>query len=89
GYNLSKAYEVDRLAGGLVSLAAFVMNLTVTVSLDAVKAAIAASNANFDVATLPKEFAGIYGFFSLSQVNGTGLFTAMIFGFISTIIYAK
>lgn len=89
GYNLSKAYEVDRLAGGLVSLAAFVMNLTVTVSLDAVKAAIAASNANFDVNTLPKEFAGIYGFFSLSQVNGTGLFTAMIFGFISTIIYAK
>lgn len=67
GYNLSKVYEVDRLAGGLVSLAAFVMNLTVTVSLDAVKAAIAASNANFDVNTLPKEFAGFMGSLALAK----------------------
>lgn len=89
GYNISKSYDVDRLAGGLVSLAAFMMNLAVTVDLETVKSAIGAANASFDVNTLPKEFSGIYGFFSLAQVNGTGLFTAMIFGFLATIIYAK
>ncbi|EUJ30658.1 PTS system cellobiose-specific transporter subunit IIC [Listeria floridensis FSL S10-1187] len=89
GYNLSKVYNVDRLAGGLVSLVAFVMNLTVTVSLDTVTGALKAADANFDPSSLPSEFAGIYGFFNMGQVNGTGLFTAMIFGFLSTIIYAK
>lgn len=89
GYNISRSYDVDCLAGGLVSLAAFMMNLAVTVDLETVKSAIGAANASFDVNTLPKEFSGIYGFFSLAQVNGTGLFTAMIFGFLATIIYAK
>lgn len=37
GYNLSKVYEVDRLAGALVSLAAFVMNLSQTVAVDPIK----------------------------------------------------
>ncbi|EUJ22649.1 PTS system cellobiose-specific transporter subunit IIC [Listeria grandensis FSL F6-0971] len=85
GYNLSKVYEVDRLAGALVSLAAFVMNLSQTVAVDPIKNAILAANPKADVSMIQP----VWGFLDLNQVNGTGLFTAMLFGFISTIIYAK
>lgn len=73
GYQLAKAYNVTPLAGGLISLSSFIAVTPQTATI-AVEGAEAVSG---------------WGFLPASYLNATGLFTAMIIGFISTIIYAK
>lgn len=96
GYFLAKAYNVDPLSDAIVSLAAFIMGifqsaklsltLSETLSADTTKvitdAGWAVSETAIDAAS--------WGFFPFSKyMGGKGLFTAMIFGFILTILFAK
>lgn len=68
GYQLSKAYNVNPLPGGLVAFASFI---AVTPQ----------------VATI-EETVG-WGFLNWAYLDAKGLFTALIIGFISTLIYAQ
>lgn len=76
GYQLSKAYDVNPLAGGLISLSAFIL---VTPQMATFEATIGEIS----------EVVGGWGFLSVAYLDAKGLFTAMIVGFISTITYAK
>lgn len=96
GYNLAKAYDVDPLSGAIVSLSAFIMgipqsaklSLTLSEALSS-DAAKVITDAGWAVSDTAIDAAG-WGFFPFSKyMGGSGLFTAMIFGFISTIIFAK
>lgn len=100
GYNVAKAYNVDRLAGALVSLAAFIMGIPQSASLsadlgsvlsgdalDLINASSATTGFSADGSTIS---AAGWGYFPFSQyMGGSGLFTAMLFGFLSVIIFAK
>ena len=74
GYQLSKAYDVNPLAGGLIAFASFII--------------VTPQIASFGVEGLADPVVG-WGFISLAYLDAKGLFTALIIGFISTIIYAK
>jgi PTS system cellobiose-specific IIC component len=96
GYNIAKAYNVDPLSGAIVSLSAFIMgipqsaNLSLTLGEALPKEAadiITTAGWTVDGTTIS---AGGWGYFPFgAYMGGTGLFTAMIFGFISVIIFAK
>ncbi|MHC5268073.1 PTS sugar transporter subunit IIC [Enterococcus sp. LJL98] len=96
GYNVAKAYDVDPLSGAIVSLSAFIMGIPqsakVSITLAEALSGEAAnliSDAGWVVDGAQINAAG-WGYFPFSQyMDGKGLFTAMIFGFISTIIFAK
>lgn len=73
GYQLSKAYKTNALAGGLVALASFIAITP-------------------QVATIAQETGDAvvgWGFLGCAYLDAKGLFTALLIGFISTIIYAK
>jgi len=101
GANLAKAYEVDPLPGSIVSLAAFFMGLsqsaTTTLTLSSALPADAAALITEAGGTIVTNAdgayqitAGAWGFFNFgAQMGGPGLFTALIFGLISTIIFCK
>ena len=100
GYNLAKAYNVDALSGALVSLAAFIMGIPQSASLslaleealpanvvDMINSTSATSGFAADGSTIS---AAGWGYFPFSAyIGGSGLFTAIIFGFVSVIIFAK
>jgi PTS system cellobiose-specific IIC component len=100
GYNLAKAYNVDALSGALVSLAAFIMGSPQSASLslaleealpanvvDMINSTSATSGFAADGSTIS---AAGWGYFPFSAyMGGSGLFTAIIFGFVSVIIFAK
>ena len=100
GYNLAKAYNVDALSGALVSLAAFIMGIPQSASLslaleealpanvvDMINSTSATSGFVADGSTIS---AAGWGYFPFSAyMGGSGLFTAIIFGFVSVIIFAK
>lgn len=73
GYQLSKAYDTNPLAGGLISFASFIIATpqSITVALE-------------DGSTI-----GAWGNLAVGYLDAKGLFTALIVGFIATIIYAK
>lgn len=73
GYQLSKAYDTNPLAGGLISFASFIIATpqSITVALE-------------DGTTI-----GAWGNLAVGYLDAKGLFTALIVGFIATIIYAK
>lgn len=73
GYQLSKAYDTNPLAGGLISFASFIIATpqSITVALE-------------DGTTI-----GAWGNLAIGYLDAKGLFTALIVGFIATIIYAK
>ncbi|MGX7420630.1 PTS sugar transporter subunit IIC [Carnobacterium gallinarum] len=97
GYNLAKVYHVDPLSGGVVALAAFFMGLT--------QSAVANLTLSEKIPTtmihLIEEAGGsvtngdtivssAWGFFNFDlHMGGSGLFSAIIFGFISVIIFSK
>lgn len=102
GYNIAKVYKVDGLSGAVVSLSAFIMGLTqsatavikvapealpqdVVTSLTEAGAAISTNKDGlYEIA------AGAWGYFNFNaHMGATGLFTAIIFGFISTVIFSK
>lgn len=97
GYNLAKAYNVNELAGGIVSLAtlisgvAFAPNNTAELAVkvpekiaNAINGAeIGASIANNQLTVNP------WGWLNLNHLNGNAFFTVMIMGALSTIIFCK
>lgn len=96
GYNLAKAYNVDGLSGALVSLSAFIMGIPQSASLSLTlgetlptEAVDIINNAGWTVDGTTIS-AGGWGYFPFgAYMGGTGLFTALIFGFISVVIFAK
>lgn len=101
GYNLAKAYDVNPLAGGLVALASFLTILAQgaafdfalgkEVAVDSMKqlndlGVPAVMNSTKDGLQLA---VGSWGYISKSWTDAQGLFSALIIGLISTMIYAK
>ena len=99
GYQLAKAYEVNPLGGMFVSLSSFVMGIPqmAKTSLDLAEGLPKnVSNLIVDAGGVVNTVDGVtklessaWGYFNFGQYfGGTGLFTAMIFSFISVLIYA-
>ncbi|MFD1433246.1 PTS sugar transporter subunit IIC [Lacticaseibacillus yichunensis] len=89
GYHLSTAYDVDGVAGALVSLSAFFMginsNATVTVAKNLSKSVSklftdAGATVTGGTVTVPSAFA-------IGNMGSASLFTAMIFGAIALVVY--
>lgn len=97
GYNLAKAYHVNELAGGIVSLAALIQGVGFSFSSTAaVKLPAAVAKAiNGGTATSGMSYAdgtltaGGWGWLKLGQLDGNAYFVIMIMGALATIIYAK
>lgn len=96
GYNLAKAYDVNPLAGGLVSLSAFItvvsQSATATFSVDGatpeVLTFLTGAGGTVDSVAKTASF-GAWGYIPYAWTNAQGLFTALILGLIATITYAK
>lgn len=73
GYQLAKAYDTNPLAGGLISFASFII----------------ATPQSITVALEDGTTIGAWGNLAVGYLDAKGLFTALIVGFIATIIYAK
>ncbi|MCJ1996130.1 MAG: PTS transporter subunit EIIC [Lactococcus sp.] len=97
GYNLAKAYKVNELAGGIVSLAALIQGVGFSFSsTTAVKLSAAAAKAiNGTTATSGMSYAdgtlsaGGWGWLKLGFLDGNAYFVIMVMGALATIIYAK
>ena len=101
GSNLAKAYEVDPVSGSVVSLAAFFMGLTDSaqtvltlpsnISQEAVAViAEAGGTVGLNDDGAQTIAANAWGYFNFGKhMGGSGLFTAIIFGFIATLIFAN
>lgn len=76
GYNLSNSYKVNPIAGAVVSFASFIAFLPQTADF------VTKVN-DVDVAV------SSWGFINVNYLGASGLFSAMIIGFFSTIIYCK
>ena len=94
GYNLARAYKVNELAGGIVSTAASIAGIQFSFS-GAVEG-LSLDQATIDVlneagweATTDTITANGWGWLPLSSLDGNFFFTAMIIGFVSTMIYIK
>ncbi|NBI07209.1 PTS sugar transporter subunit IIC [Senegalia massiliensis] len=98
GYNIAKSYEVNPLAGGVVAFSSLIATLPQTadfsyalpgVSIDnlgaltdlGLKAQIVGENLNLDVSG--------WGFIGLNYAGAAGLFTALIIGLLTSMIYVK
>ena len=75
GYNLSKAYKTNALAGGLIAFSSFI---AVTPQVATI------AGAGPDGADVVG-----WGFLNWNYLSAAGLFTALIVGFVATVIYAK
>lgn len=94
GYNLAKAYGVNELSGGIVSTAATIAGVTFAFSgtisgLSLDDAAVASINEAGWAATATDITAGGWGWIPLGNLNANLFFTAMIIGFVATVIFAK
>lgn len=95
GYNIAKVYSVDKLSGGLVALASFIISLGTSmtqsfelsgISNGVAKAINQVSGLSFSKGTLSVTISGLI---PGNQVSSRGYFTAIIIGFLSVIIFAK
>ncbi|WP_313186563.1 PTS sugar transporter subunit IIC [Lacrimispora sp.] len=104
GYTIAKSYDVNKVAGAIVSLAAYLMGLpqsastSTTLTLSEVLPAniadmIQASGATIataDGVSTITVTGSAWGFFNFSGYFGaTGMFTVILFSFLSVIIFAK
>ncbi len=98
GYNLAKAYNVNVLAGGIVSLAALIQGISFGPSTSAdlgmkipekIATAITGSEIGATVTPDGQLSVGLWGWLNLNHLNGNAYFTAMIIGAVSVIIFAK
>ncbi|GEM05386.1 permease IIC component [Halolactibacillus miurensis] len=94
GYNLAKAYGVNELSGGIVSTAATIAGVTFAFSgtlsgLSLDEATVTSINDAGWAATASEITAGGWGWIPLGNLNANLFFTAMIIGFVSTVIFAK
>ncbi|MDR1606627.1 MAG: PTS sugar transporter subunit IIC [Streptococcaceae bacterium] len=88
GYNLSKAYQVNELAGGIVGAAALVAGLPNMLGIATAgisQKAVDQINANIGAQGL----ATWKPLFAAGQLDAGAYFTAIIMGALATIIYAK
>ncbi len=76
GYNLAASYKVNPLAGALVAFASFIVFLPQSASFT--------TNINGTEQAVSQ-----WGYLAVNYLGASGLFPAMIIGFISTIIYSK
>lgn len=98
GYNIAKSYNINPLAGGVVAFSSLIVTLPQTANfsyalpgvnvdnLDALtdlglKAQMVGENLNIDVSG--------WGFIGLNYAGAAGLFTALIIGLLSSMIYVK
>lgn len=99
GASLAKAYGVDPVSGSIVSLVAFIIGLpdaaTAVLTLpeklseEAATMITSAGGVLADAEGGQTLSMGAWGYFNFGKyMGGSGLFTAMIFGFISVIIFA-
>lgn len=97
GYNLSNMYKVNPLAGAIVSFAAFVSTIpqffTIKTSLDGADAALIKGLTDFGLPIVTTDGVSVieasdWGAIALKYAGATGLFTAMIVGFVSIWVYA-
>ncbi|GFH42299.1 permease IIC component [Lactococcus hodotermopsidis] len=97
GYNLAKAYGVNELAGGIVSLAALIQGVgfsfSTSVAMKLPEAAAKVINAGSDDTAISYAGGtlnvGGWGWLKLSQLDGNAYFVIMVMGGLATIIYAK
>lgn len=96
GVNIAKIYNTDTLSAGLVSFSAFIISIGNSISKSI-------NLPNADAKNLSQIFSGIDGIsidgqtlsFSIngiipgSHINSNGYFTAILVGFLSTIIFCK
>lgn len=99
GYHLSKSYDVNPIAGGVIALASFVatMNFSATISqtltgvtadqIPALEAMGLTATEGTDGA-VSIAVAG-WGFIDYNLLSSSNLFTALIFGLVCTMIYIK
>jgi len=94
GYNLARAYGVNELAGGIVSTASSIAGITFAfageitgLTLD--QPTIDAINEAGWTATTTGITATGWGWLPLNNLDSNFFFTAMIIGFVSTVIYSK
>lgn len=94
GYNLARAYKVNELAGGIVSTAAAISGIRF--SFSGTVEGLALDQSTIDVlgeagwdATADSITANGWGWLPLNSLDGNFYFTAMIVGFVATMIYIK
>ena len=76
GYNLSTSYKVNPLAGALVALGSFIAFLPQSAKFDL----------DVNGTMIPVDQ---WGYINVNYLGATGLFAAMIIGFISTLIFCN
>lgn len=94
GYNIAKAYGVNELSGGIVSTAASIAGITFSFTggikgLNLDQATVDAINKAGWTATSTNITAGGWGWLPLNNLDANFFFTAMIIGFVATMIYVK
>lgn len=95
GYNLAKAYGVNDLAGGIVSLSSSIAGLAFTFQGATIKG-LSLNNSTIHAlteagwnATKNSVTPSNWGWLSVNDLNSNFFFTAMIIGFVSTMIFCK
>lgn len=94
GFNLARAYNVNELSGGIVSTAATIAGIkfsyagTIT-GLELDPATVDAINQAGWSATSTDITASAWGWLPLNNLDANLFFTAMIIGFVATMIYIK
>lgn len=97
GYNLSVMHKVNPLAGGLISFASFIATIPQSITISTTL-----ENVNPDNIAILKEIGltvvttdatssiemSQWGAIALNYAGATGLFTALVIGFMSTFVYA-
>ena len=95
GYNIAKVYETDKLSGGLVALASFIISLgtsmTQTFQLSGIESHFAEIINNITGLSYANNQLSvtISGLIPGNQINSRGYFTAIIIGFLAVIIFSK
>ncbi|GGB43243.1 PTS sugar transporter subunit IIC [Virgibacillus dakarensis] len=94
GYNIARAYGVNELSGGIVSTAATIAGITFSFTggitgLNLDQATVDAINEAGWSATATDITAAGYGWLPLSNLDANLFFTAMIIGFVATMIFVK
>lgn len=94
GFNLARAYNVNELSGGIVSTAATIAGIKFSYSgtitgLELDPATVDAINQAGWSATSTDITASAWGWLPLNNLDANLFFTAMIIGFVATMIYIK
>lgn len=97
GYNLSLMHKINPLAGGLISFASFVATMpqsfTITTSLEGASEAVVKGLTDLGLAVTTTDgvsslTSSDWGAIALKYGGATGLFTALLIGFVSISVYA-